>query len=171
MVNHKLATLAYIVCNNEVLLLFRNKKVDDFHEGKYVGIGGRLEPGETPLECILREIGEETGYILKPEEIEFRGYIYFDEIHRNKMNEDLPAYNWLVFIYFVQVKDKIDFMNPEGELSWFQITEIPYEHMWAGDKIFTPKILETKEIFEAHFDYDEGDEGIKIAKWDFGRVI
>ena len=165
MVNHKLATLAYIVCEEEVLLLFRNKKVNDFHEGKYIGIGGRLDPGETPLECVLREIEEETGYILKPEEIEFRGYIYFDEIHR-KMDEDLPAFNWLVFIYYVQVTNKIEFKNPEGELLWFKIDQIPYDYMWAGDKIFTPKILKTKDVFEARFDYDEG---ATIARWDFGR--
>lgn len=166
MISHKLATLAYIVCNHEVLLLFRNKKKNDFHEGKYVGIGGRLEPGETPIECILRELKEETGYTLKPEVIEFRGYIYFDEINRDKTNEDLPAFNWLVFLYFVRVTNKIDFENPEGRLLWVPINEIPYEKMWAGDRIFTPKLLETKEVIEAKFLY----EGEKIVKWSFGRV-
>ena len=167
MVSHKLATLAYIVCNQEVLLLFRNKKENDFHQGKYIDIGGRLEPGETPIECILRELEEETGYTLKPEEVEFRGYIYFDEIHRDKINEDLPAFNWLVFLYYVQLAEKLvfDFENPEGNLLWVPINEIPYEKMWAGDKIFTPKLLETQEVIEAKFLY----EGEKIANWSFGR--
>ena len=166
LVTHKLATLAYIVCNKqEVLLLFRNKKENDFHEGKYIGIGGRLEPGETPLECILRELKEETGYTLTPPEVEFRGYIYFDEIHRDKINEDLPAFNWLVFLYYVQVTEKLDFENPEGKLLWTPINEIPYGKMWAGDKIFTPKLLETQEIVEAKFLYD----GEKIVNWSFGR--
>ncbi|MHA2245804.1 MAG: NUDIX hydrolase [Candidatus Hodarchaeales archaeon] len=165
MVSHKLATLAYIVYNQEVLLLFRNKKENDFHEGKYIGIGGRLESGETPIECNLRELEEETGYSLKPEEVEFRGYIYFDEIHRDKINEDLPAFNWLVFLYYVKVTEKLDFENPEGNLLWVPIKKIPYEKMWAGDKIFTPKLLETKEVIEAKFLY----EGEKIANWSFGR--
>ncbi|UCE14834.1 MAG: 8-oxo-dGTP diphosphatase [Candidatus Heimdallarchaeota archaeon] len=165
MVHHKLATLAYIVHKNEVLLLFRNKKENDFHEGKYIGIGGRLEPGETPLECILRELKEETGYALTPEEIEFRGYIYFDEIHRDKLNEDLPAFNWLVFLYYVPATKKLDFENPEGKLLWVPISEIPYEKMWDGDRIFTPKLLETHEIIEAKFMYD----GEKIFNWSFGR--
>ena len=99
MVKHKLATLAYIRYQDEVLLLLRNKKEKDFHEGKFVGIGGRLEPGETPLECIIREVKEETGYAFNSETIKYRGYIYFDEINRNKISEDLPAFNWLVFIY------------------------------------------------------------------------
>ncbi|UCG04311.1 MAG: 8-oxo-dGTP diphosphatase [Candidatus Heimdallarchaeota archaeon] len=165
MVKHKLATLAYIVCNDEVLLLFRNKKDKDFHEGKYIGIGGRLEPGETPIECIIRELEEETGYSLKPEEIEFRGYIYFDEINRDKINEDLPAFNWLVFLYYVQVANKIEFENPEGNLSWVPINKIPYEKMWDGDKIFTPKLLNTCDVVEAKFLYDKE----KIVNWSFGR--
>lgn len=165
MVKHKLATLAYIVCKDEVLLLFRNKKENDFHAGKVIGIGGRLEPGETPLECIIRELKEETGYSLKPDEVEFRGYIYFDEINRNKMNEDLPAFNWLVFLYFVRVVTKIEFENPEGNLFWVPIAKIPYEKMWDGDKIFTPKLLNTNEIVEAKFLYDNE----KIVNWSFGR--
>ncbi|MFX0013776.1 MAG: NUDIX domain-containing protein [Promethearchaeota archaeon] len=166
MVSHKLATLAYIVCNNEILLLFRNKKGEnDFHREKYIGIGGRLEPGETPLECILRELKEETGYSLSPEEIKFRGYIYFDEINRNKLTEDLPAFNWLVFLYYVHVTKKNEFINPEGDLHWISVDKIPYERMWAGDRIFTPKLLETKEVIEAKFLY----HGEEIINWSFGR--
>lgn len=165
MVKHKLATLAYITCNDEVLLLYRNKKENDFHQGKFIGIGGRLEPGETPIECIIRELKEETGYILKPEDVEFRGYIYFDEVNRDKINEDLPAFNWLVFLYCVQVARKIEFENPEGKLSWVPINKIPYEKMWDGDKIFTPKLLNTNDIVEAKFLYNNE----KIVNWSFGR--
>ncbi|MFX0052853.1 MAG: NUDIX domain-containing protein [Candidatus Hermodarchaeota archaeon] len=166
MVTHKLATLAYLVHNHEVLLLLRNKKDNDFHRGKYIGIGGRVEPGETPLECVIRELTEETGYILKPEEIEFRGYIYFDKIGRDKDSEDLPAFNWLVFLYYVSIKKKTAFKNPEGELKWFFFDNIPYENMWAGDKIFTPKMLNTNDIIEAKFLYDNNDQ---IFDWNFGR--
>ncbi|MHA2225159.1 MAG: NUDIX hydrolase [Candidatus Hodarchaeales archaeon] len=166
-IRQKLATLAYLVCNNEVLLLYRNKKDNDFHSGKYIGVGGRLEPGETPLECISRELEEETGYKLTPEELEFRGYIYFDEIHRDKAQEDLPAFNWLVFLYLVRVEKKLDFINPEGELEWFPIDKIPYGKMWSGDRIFTPIILETHDILEAKFLYN--DEA--VVSWNFGREL
>ena len=121
MVTHKLATLAYVTYENpkkatEVLLLYRNKKKKDFHAGKYIGVGGRIEPGETPLECIIRELKEETGYIFTPQSINFRGYIYFDEINRDKVLEDIPAFNWLVFLYTAVVIEKKVFKNPEGEL-------------------------------------------------------
>ncbi|MFX1516214.1 MAG: hypothetical protein ACFFC6_07895, partial [Promethearchaeota archaeon] len=107
----------------------------------------------------------ETGYNnLKPEEIEFRGYIYFDEINREQ-SEDLPAFNWLVFLYYTRVTTKVEFENPEGNLFWVPINKIPYEKMWEGDRIFTPKILNTNEIVEAKFLYDNE----KIVKWSFGR--
>jgi 8-oxo-dGTP diphosphatase len=165
LVKHKLATLAYIRYIDEVLLLFRNKKENDFHEGKYVGIGGRLEPGETPLECIIREIKEETGYSFSRDSIQFRGYIYFDDISRNKTNDDLPAFNWLVFIYSGVVSNKKHFINAEGDLQWFSIRDIPYDKMWDGDKKFTPKILESEDIIEGKFLYKDN----KIINWSFGR--
>jgi 8-oxo-dGTP diphosphatase len=165
MVAQKLATLAYIIYQNEVLLLYRNKKVNDYHEGKYVAIGGRLEPGETPLECIIREMKEESGYDLSPDEISFKGYIYFDEISRNKKTEDLPAFNWLVFLYYVRVSEKRCIDNKEGDLQWFAIEDIPYHKMWSGDRIFTPNILNSTDIIEAKFLYD----GEEIVNWTFGR--
>lgn len=166
MVTHKLATLAYLIHNQEVLLLYRNKKANDFHAGKFIGIGGRLEPGETPLECMLRELREETGYTLTANEIMFRGYIYFDEINRDKVNEDLPAFNWLVFLYSASVSIKKTINNPEGELRWYNIEDIPYDKMWSGDKIFTPKLLHTEDILEAKFLY----HGEQIVKWSFGHI-
>ncbi|MFW9779211.1 MAG: NUDIX domain-containing protein [Candidatus Heimdallarchaeota archaeon] len=162
MIPHKLATLAYIVNGQEVLLLFRNKKPNDFHQNRYIGIGGRLEAGETPLECVLREIREETGYTFSARDIQFRGYIYFDEINRNKESEDLPPFNWLVFLYSARVKKKMVIENPEGDLHWIPFEKIPYQQMWEGDRIFTPKLLETDHVYEAKFIY----EGEKIHHWE-----
>ena len=162
---HKLAALAYLRYEDEILLLFRNKKENDFHEGKFVGIGGRLEPGETPLECILREVKEESGYTFDSKTMHYRGYIYFDEIHRDKNTEDLPAFNWLVFIYSGFVSQKKPFNNSEGDLHWFSMKDIPYHKMWAGDRIFTPKILEDSEIIEGKFLYEDDE----LVKWSFGR--
>ncbi len=160
-IKHKISTLAYIIFESQVLLLYRNKKENDFHAGKYVGVGGRIEPGETPLECILRELKEETGYELTSKDIKFRGYIYFDEINRDKTKEDLPAFNWLTFIYSAHVSNKKYFENLEGDLFWFNVNQIPYDQMWEGDKIFTPEIIETSNIIQGKFLYD----GEKIVSW------
>ena len=57
----QLATICYIDNGKELLMLHRNKKPNDVHEGKWIGVGGKLEQGETPQECAAREILEETG--------------------------------------------------------------------------------------------------------------
>ena len=57
----QLATICYIDNGKELLMLHRNKKPNDVHEGKWIGVGGKLERGEMPQECAAREILEETG--------------------------------------------------------------------------------------------------------------
>lgn len=126
-----------------------------------------MEPGETPLECVIREVKEEAGYQLTPSDVTFRGYVYFDEINRDLVrNEDIPGFNIIVFVYTARITSKIVINNPEGELKWFRFDKIPYGRMWEGDKIFTPKILETDDIIELKFLY----EGQKVIKWGLGRL-
>ena len=57
-----LTTLVYLKRNNQTLLLYRNKKEKGINEGKWIGVGGKLKPGESPYECAVRETYEETGY-------------------------------------------------------------------------------------------------------------
>ena len=61
----KLATICYVDNGKEWLMLHRNKKVNDVHAGKWIGVGGKLEPGETPEDCAIREVKEETGLTVK----------------------------------------------------------------------------------------------------------
>lgn len=72
----QLATICYIDNGKEFLMLHRNKKPNDVHEGKWIGVGGKLERGETPQECAAREIFEETGLRAKPV---LKGIITFPE--------------------------------------------------------------------------------------------
>ena len=59
----KLATLCYVRRNGETLMIHRIKRMNDIHQGKWNGLGGKFNPGETPEECVLREIYEESGLI------------------------------------------------------------------------------------------------------------
>lgn len=60
----KLTTLCYIEKNNEYLMLHRVKKENDVNHDKWIGVGGKFEENETPEECLLREVYEETGFTL-----------------------------------------------------------------------------------------------------------
>ena len=72
----KNTSLCYIEKDGKYLMLFRNEKANDPNEGKWLGIGGKFEKGESPEECVSREVFEETGLILKQKS--FRGIVTFD---------------------------------------------------------------------------------------------
>jgi len=86
----QLATICYIDNGKELLMLHRNKKPNDVHEGKWIGVGGKLERGETPQECAAREILEETGLKAKPV---LKGVITFPEF--------TPDLDWYTYVFKV----------------------------------------------------------------------
>ena len=71
----KLTTLCYIEKNNEYLMLHRVKKENDVNHDKWIGVGGKFEENETPEECLLREVYEETGFTLTG--YRYRGLVVF----------------------------------------------------------------------------------------------
>ncbi len=135
----KRATLCYIrrsagAGQREYLMLYRNKKKDDPNEGKWIGVGGKFEPGETPDECMLREVREETG--LTPMSFHFCGVIHF--ISDTWEDEDM-------YLYRAEVGDAEFETLPacsEGQLRWIpegKLMELP---MWEGDRLFLKPLLE-----------------------------
>jgi len=141
----KLATLCYVMHDDNTLMLYRNKKENDYHEGKWNGLGGKLEAGETPEECAIREIYEESG--LKVTEPEMKGLITFPMFDKIE--------DWYVFI-FVFKKFKGDLIDsPEGELEWIPNEKLTELNLWDGDKIFIPWLFEDK-CFSAKFVYEDG---------------
>ena len=86
----QLATICYIDNGEAFLMLHRNKKPNDVHEGKWIGVGGKLERGETPQECAAREILEETGLVAKPV---LKGIITFPEF--------TPDLVWYTYVFKV----------------------------------------------------------------------
>mgnify|MGYP001643455320 CR=1 FL=1 len=85
----KQMTLCYLQRDGKYLMLHRTKKKNDINEGKWIGVGGKLEPGETPYECALREIKEETGYRAKS--CDFRGIVVFRYNDNLKKCSSIPA--------------------------------------------------------------------------------
>ena len=76
----QLATICYIDNGKELLMLHRNKKPNDVHEGKWIGVGGKLERGETPQECAAREILEEM-HLAAPQRRSARAQLTPEEAH------------------------------------------------------------------------------------------
>ena len=104
----KIGTLCYITNNEETLMLHRIKKENDMHKNKWNGLGGKLIPGETPEECIIREVKEESGLDIKAPLL--KGIITFPKF------DDID--DWLVFVYTCNKFSGSLIECDEGELQW-----------------------------------------------------
>lgn len=138
----KLATLCYIQHNNKTLMLYRNKKENDYHEGKWNGLGGKLEPGETPEECAIREVYEESGLIIKNPQM--KGIITFPMFDGKD--------DWYVFLFLFNGFEGKLIDSPEGTLKWIETEKLTELNLWEGDKIFVPWLFQNK-FFSAKFNY------------------
>lgn len=141
----KLATLCYVRDGNRTLMIHRIKKDNDMHHGKWNGLGGKLEAGESPEECARREIFEESGLIAT--ELKMKGILTFPKFANN---EDWYAY---VFVVTGYVGELID--SEEGNLEWVHNERLNELDLWEGDYIFLPW-LEWPGFFSGKFTYKNG---------------
>jgi 8-oxo-dGTP diphosphatase len=141
-----LATLCYLKRDGKTLMVHRNKKPNDIHEGKWNGLGGKFEAGETPEECIKREVQEEAGYIIQNPRL--HGLLLFTNFKGN---------DWYVFVFTaVEFTGELSASSPEGRLDWVDDDRLPSLNLWESDHIFFPWI-ESGTFFSAKFEYD-GDK-------------
>lgn len=136
-----IATLCYIQHENKTFMIHRNKRENDMHLGKYNGLGGKLEAGETPRECAIREVKEECN--LQVDELKLAGVITW--------NPNIDCKRWIGFVYVI-TKFTGDVINncPEGELEWVENNKLLSLPLWESDHVFLPKVL-AREFFEAEF--------------------
>ena len=140
------ASLCYVENDNdEVLMLYRNKKENDMHEGKYNGLGGKSEPGEDPYSCVVREVEEEAGIKIKPTYI---GNITFENF--------MPGLDWEVHLFRAKGYDGQISESNEGDLEWIKKENLLDLNLWDGDKIFM-KYLFGNQFFFGKFEYDNGE--------------
>lgn len=140
-----LTTLCYIERDGKYLMLHRIKKEQDVNRDKWIGIGGHFEPGESPEECLLREVKEETGLTLTG--YAFRGLITFS------------AEGWPVEYMCLYTADSFEGTLTEcdeGTLEWIEKEQALSLNIWEGDKIFFRLLLADAPFFSLKLSY-EGD--------------
>lgn len=144
-VKEKSTTLCYIKKDGQYLMMLRNKKKGDENAGKWIGVGGHVEEGETPDECIVREVKEETGLAL--EDFIFHGVI---EYINTESRERMYLYTGTKF------SGEADMNCNEGTLAWIRQEDIMALKMWEGDKYFLEKLLAGEKEINMKIFY-EGD--------------
>ena len=130
-----LSTLCYIEKGGCWLMLHRVKKKNDVNHDKWIGVGGKFEEGESPEDCLLREVREETGLTLT--EYRFRGLVTF-------VSNEAPTEYMHLFTaggYTGMLRD-----CDEGTLEWVPIGQVENLPLWQGDKIFL-ELLRREEAF------------------------
>lgn len=139
-------TLCYIEKDNKYLMLHRTKKENDLNEGKWIGVGGKFEKDETPEECLLREVKEETGLTLTSYKL--RAVITF-------ISDKWPTEYMYLFTANEFTGELIS--CDEGELEWVEKEKILELNIWEGDRIFLEKLIKDNGFFTLKVRY-EGDK-------------
>lgn len=138
-----LTTLCYIEQDEKYLMLHRVSKEHDINKDKWIGVGGHFEPDESPEECLLREVKEETGLTLTS--FHFRGIITF--ISDRWQTEYMCLYTADKF------EGEITDCN-EGILTWVAKSELEHLTLWEGDKIFLKLLAEESPFFSLKLSYE-----------------
>lgn len=156
-----LASLAYIISpdGKQVLLVHRNKRIDDIHYGKYNGLGGKIEAGEDIVSSVRREILEESG--LYASELVLRGTINWPGF--GKEGQD-----WFGFIFRVDsFTGELLSENPEGILEWVPIEDLAGVNFWESDRYWLDMVFEKNTAaFHGIAPFENG----KMISWNCVRL-
>jgi 8-oxo-dGTP diphosphatase len=155
-----LATLGYVLSpdGRQVLLVHRNKRPDDLHYGKYNGLGGKLDRGESVTNCMRREIFEESG--LEATELLLRGTISWPGFGKN-------GADWFGFIFRIERwSGAAHAGNHEGTLEWVDRERLLDLPMWESDRLFLPMVFDdSPAVFHGVMPYENG----KMISWSYSR--
>lgn len=132
----KMTTLCYIEKEGKYLMLHRVKKHHDINAGKWIGVGGHVENGETPEECLLREVKEETGLTLTAYRL--HGLVTFlSDVCEPE----------LMCVFTADAFDGELIECDEGELAWVEKSDVLGLPTWEGDRVFLERLLSGDDRF------------------------
>lgn len=140
-------SLCYIQKDNCYLMLHRIKKENDYNHDKWIGIGGKFENGESPEDCVIREVYEETSLTIRAEDLNYCGLVTFVD---GDYTEFMHLFKTEKFSG--QVKKDCD----EGNLEWVPVSKMKELPHWQGDEIFLDFIAWNKPFFSLKLIYKDG---------------
>jgi 8-oxo-dGTP diphosphatase len=126
-------------------MIHRVKKENDMHAGKWNGLGGKLDAGETPEECVIREVREESGLVIMNPRL--HGILTFPGFANDE--------DWYAFLFTALEFEGELIDSAEGVLRWVPDEDLLDLNLWPGDRIFIPWLGQPK-FFSGKFKYKEG---------------
>ena len=136
------STLCYLERDGQYLMLHRVKKQNDANHDKWIGVGGKFEEGESPEDCVTREVWEETGLTLT--DYAYRGVVTF--VSDRWEGEYMHLFTATGFTGQVPACD-------EGQLEWISKEKLMQLPMWAGDRLFLERIAQPGPFFSLKLRY------------------
>ncbi len=146
----KLTTLCYIEKDEKYLMLHRVLKKNDINKDKWIGVGGHFEKGESPEDCLLREVKEETGLTLTS--YRFRGLITFTFSSQGRETD-----TEYMCLYTANGYEGELISCSEGNLDWVNKKDIFSLKLWEGDKIFFRLLQEERQFFSLKLVYQDDE--------------
>ncbi len=144
------AVIVHIIRDGKILLHYKKR---GHGKGKWNGVGGKIEAGESPEQCAIREAKEEMGIDVK--DLEKIGEIEFYNVY----GED-----WLVHIFRGRIEGN-PIESEESYPRWFSLDSIPYNDMWEDDRYWLPLVINGIK-FKAKFWFEgESMRRFKIEAW------
>jgi 8-oxo-dGTP diphosphatase len=138
------------------------RKKTGLGQGKIVGPGGKIEPGETPRDAIVREVEEESGLVLAARDLRERGYIRYSFPHRESWSQDSTVF---LVDTFEGEPAETDEIAPE----WHDVSALPLGEMWDDAKHWLPAVLSGRTV-QARFVFGEDLATVSESVIDFGEV-
>lgn len=146
----KLTTLCYIEKDEKYLMLHRVLKKNDINKDKWIGVGGHFEKGESPEDCLLREVKEETGLTLTS--YQFRGIITFTFSSQGKETD-----TEYMCLYTANGYEGELISCSEGNLEWVNKKDVFSLKLWEGNKIFFRLLKEGRPFFSLKLVYQDDE--------------
>jgi 8-oxo-dGTP pyrophosphatase MutT (NUDIX family) len=149
----KLSTLCFLLKDDQILLAMKKR---GFGEGKWNGVGGKVEEGESVEHAALREMEEEIGTTADEADLEPVGMLRFRSLSNEKLN-------WDVRVFFLRAWRGEPRESEEMRPQWYPINQLPFESMWPDDKHWFPHLLAGEKI-AADFEFNTaGDDFVDFS--------